>query len=72
MTELSKLKPGASAVIHSFLDDETACNLVSMGIIPGSEVRMMRKAPFGGACYIQSDTQQFALRNSEAACILVK
>lgn len=71
MTELSTLKPGNSATVHSFLDEETACKMISMGILPGSKIKLVRKAPFGGAMYIKSDNQQFAIRNKEAECIVL-
>ena len=71
MTALDTLAKGQTAIVHSFSDDETACKLMSMGILPGSMVKMIRKAPFGGAIYIQADNQQFAIRNYEAACVLL-
>jgi Fe2+ transport system protein FeoA len=43
-----------------------------MGLLPGNTVQMIRKAPFGGAVYIKADNQQFAIRNSEAECIVLK
>lgn len=71
MKELIALEPGQSATIRSFSDEATACKLMSMGILPGSSIKMIRKAPFGGAFYVKADNQQFAIRNSEAACILL-
>jgi len=71
MIALSALKKGESRTIHSFSDEATACKLMSMGILPGSSVKLIRKAPFGGAIYIKADHQQFAIRNTEAACIVL-
>ena len=71
MTVLSTLKRGESGTIHSFSDEATACKMMSMGILPGSAVKLIRKAPFGGAIYIKADNQQFAIRNIEAACIVL-
>jgi len=71
MIELLALKPGKSGTIQSFSDNETACKMMSMGILPGSTVKVVRKAPFGGAIYIKADNQQFAIRNKEAACIML-
>jgi len=71
MIALSSLKPGKSATIHSFSDEETACKMMSMGILPGSAVKLIRKAPFGGAVYIKADNQQFAIRNTEAECVVL-
>ena len=72
MLALNQLKPGESAIVHSFRDEEMAYKLLSMGILPGSSVQMIRKAPFGGAFYIKADFQQFAIRNQEAECIVLK
>lgn len=71
MKELIALEPGSSAIIRSFSDEATACKLMSMGILPGSKVKLVRKAPFGGAIYIKADNQQFAIRNSEAECVML-
>ena len=71
MIDLNALEPGKSATIQSFSDEETACKMMSMGILPGSIVKLVRKAPFGGAIYIKADNQQFAIRNKEAACVLL-
>ncbi len=72
MTALNSLAPGKSAIIHSFSDEATACKMMSMGILPGSKVKLIRKAPFGGAIYIKADNQQFAIRNNEAECVVLK
>ena len=72
MTVLNTLKKGESGTIHSFSDEATACKMMSMGILPGSNIKLIRKAPFGGAIYIKADHQQFAIRNTEAACIVLK
>lgn len=71
MAVLSTLAPGKSGIIHSFSDEATACKMMSMGILPGSSVKLIRKAPFGGAIYIKADHQQFAIRNTEAECIVL-
>jgi len=45
---------------------------MAMGIMPGSSIRMIRKAPFGGGCYIKVDNLLIALRESEALSIILK
>lgn len=72
MSELNSLKPGQIGIIDTFLDEETACKMISMGICPGCQVKVIRKAPFGGAIYIKADHQQFAIRNQEAECVVLK
>lgn len=68
---LNQLAPGDVGTIRKFTDDATACKLMSMGLLPGTTLRVVRQAPFGGAVYIKADTQQFAIRKSEAACIVL-
>jgi ferrous iron transport protein A len=54
------------------MDDEMAQKLTSMGLLPGSMIEMIRPAPFGGAYFIKVDGKNFALRNEEAASILIE
>lgn len=58
--------------ISHFTDDRLAGKLMSMGALPGSEIRLVRKAPFGGGWYVQIDRQILALRKDELDCIVTK
>ena len=49
-----------------------AGKLMSMGLLPGSMVELVRKAPFGHAYYIKADGVRFALREEEAASIFLE
>lgn len=69
---LNHLEKGGSGMIEKFSDEQIACKLMTMGILPGQKVVVIRKAPLGGAIYLKTDHQQFAIRNTEAACILIK
>ena len=53
-------------------DDDFAQKLTTMGLLPGSVIEMVRAAPFGGAFYIKVDGKNFALRQAEAASILIE
>lgn len=70
--KLNQLKPGSSGIISSFTDSSLAARLMSMGLMPGSKVSYIRKAPFGNGLYIQFDNHFIALRKQEAACIQLK
>ncbi|MCB0631036.1 MAG: FeoA family protein [Saprospiraceae bacterium] len=59
-------------IISHFTDDQVAGKLMSMGVLPGSEIRLIRKAPFGGGWYVQIDRQILALRKDELDCIVTK
>jgi len=69
---LDQLEKGKIGTIEQFLDEQAACKLMTMGILPGQQVQVIRKAPLGGAIYLKTERQQFAIRNKEAACILIK
>lgn len=45
---------------------------MSMGVLPGSHVEVVRKAPFGGGCYVKVDNFYLALRREEAASVVLK
>ena len=45
--------------------------LLEMGFLPGSQVKVVRYAPFGGPMHVQVAGYNLALRRSEAATILV-
>ena len=66
------LKIGESGTVKSFDDLECACKLMTMGILPKSQVRVIRKSPFGDALYLQLDKQKIAIRNSEGKAILLE
>ncbi|HEX5624669.1 MAG TPA: FeoA family protein [Saprospiraceae bacterium] len=51
--------------ITGFKDPALAARLIAMGLYPGKILRVIRKAYFGGAYYIEMDDSRFALRESE-------
>ena len=69
---LSELKRGQRAIIDSFTDYETSLKLLEMGCIPGAEVKMNSRAPFGCPITIIVNDYTLSLRLEEAATILVK
>lgn len=70
--EFSKISAGRITTVTGFTNDQLASKLMAMGILPGSQLTLVRKAPFGGAWYVAIDQQFIALRRQEAAAILVK
>lgn len=67
-----KLKTGVTAAVKAL-----ACTgavrrrLIDMGITPGAEIRMLKKAPFGDPMEFELRGYTLSLRKSEAALILV-
>jgi Fe2+ transport system protein FeoA len=69
---LSELKSNESALTLSFSDPALAGKLTAMGLLPGTRIEMVRPAPFGKAYYIKADGVRMALREEEAASILLE
>ena len=57
--------------IIGFTNDQVASKLMAMGILPGNLLRVVRIAPMSGGYYLKVNGQNFALRKSEAASIVV-
>lgn len=69
---LSKLKVGACGKIRQFTNDHMACKMLSMGILPGKILKLVRRAPFGGGLYIKVGDNNIAVRDIEAQNILIE
>lgn len=68
---LSELSAGAAGWVFEFADEAIACRLLCMGVLPGSYVKMVRKAPFNGGVYLRIDGINVVMRNSEAKRIIL-
>jgi ferrous iron transport protein A len=66
------LKLHESARAIAFENSALAGKLTAMGLLPGSMVEMVSVAPFGQAYYIKADGVRLALREEEAASILLE
>ena len=65
-------EPGFKGIIDHFSSDEIARKLMSMGVLPGESIELIRKAPFGGGWYIKVGQRRLALRKQELVCIKMK
>lgn len=67
-----KLKKGVTAFVKAL-----ACTgavrrrLIDMGITPGAQIRMLKKAPFGDPIEFEIRGYALSLRKREAALILI-
>ena len=68
----SVLAVGEVGVVGGFSDAQLACKLLSMGVLPGSRIQLIRKAPFGGAVYVAVDDHCLALRETEFGAIAIR
>lgn len=66
------LKINESARAIALSNPELAGKLTAMGLLPGTLIEMVRHAPFGKAYYIKADGVRLALREEEAASILLE
>ena len=70
--QLHQLLPGESAQIISFHKDLILqSRLVEMGILPGVEIRLLKKGPFNGPIEIKVRCYEVALRYEDAMKINV-
>ncbi len=59
-------------VIKRFSNKVVARKLLSMGILPGMKISIVRRAPFGGSLYIMAGSQYIALRKEEFQDIITE
>ncbi|MEN9612481.1 MAG: hypothetical protein RLZZ628_3295 [Bacteroidota bacterium] len=71
IASLAELKKGENGILTEFLDHQIACKLMSMGILPGKAIALIRRVPFGGGLYVRVAGQNFAIREAEARTILI-
>ncbi|MCB0546630.1 MAG: ferrous iron transport protein A [Phaeodactylibacter sp.] len=70
--QLSAAKPGVEEVVSHYTNDSIGGKLMAMGILPGSRVELVRRAPFGGGWYVRVDNLYIALRMDEASSVVLK
>jgi len=67
------LKEGNIYTLIAYKSDIVATKLMSMGLLPGSELVIIRKAPFGGGFYIKLlENCCIALSSEEANSLILK
>lgn len=66
------LQLNEEATIRDFSDENAACRLLTLGIIPRMRIRMVRRSPFGEAICIQLGNTYIAIRNKEAQKIILE
>lgn len=70
--KLSQVKPGTKVKIKSFESDEIVLKLMEMGCLPGEDITVWKKAPFGDPIYVLVAGYSLSLRLDEAAQIIVE
>src|SRR5687768_9699519 len=73
MTTLGALAVGARACVESIAgDDEISLRLMEMGLVPGTELRVVGLAPLGDPLELELRGYRLSLRRSEAERVGVK
>ncbi|MCC6725447.1 MAG: ferrous iron transport protein A [Saprospiraceae bacterium] len=67
---VTQLKAGFGGRISHFTDERIAGKLMTMGVLPGSEVKVIRIAPFNGGYYLKVDGINVVVRHNEASSIM--
>ena len=72
-TSLKDLRTGAIARVLAYAPGGAAYRqkLLSMGLTPGTQLRVIRVAPFGDPLVIEVRGYQLSLRKAEAATLIV-
>lgn len=69
-TTLAELEPGQCGTILRLLGDSQSClRLLEMGLTPGTHVKVLRAAAFGGPLEVLVRGYQLSLRREEAALL---
>ena len=66
------LKTGEKGVIYRFENDQLAAKLLSMGLLPGKSLTLVRRIPMGGGLYLKVGNHNFAVREEEARDIILE
>ena len=70
---LSSLEPGDTAIIKQFEgNSRLQSRLVEMGVLPGVQVRMIKKTPFEGPIAFKIRGYEVSLRYGDAEQILLQ
>jgi ferrous iron transport protein A len=69
--KLSQLKPGQSAIIKEYNNEEIHLKLMEMGCLPGEKLTVEQKAPLGDPVSISIAGYTLSLRLNEADHIIV-
>nr|MBI1230823.1 ferrous iron transport protein A [Cytophagales bacterium] len=68
----ASLQRGEQSVIAHIEDSPYSINFLEIGLLPGKQIRVIQRAPFGGPIAFLVDGHMMALRISEAELIQVQ
>ncbi len=68
---LAELRVGEKGTIRAIADEDVSIKLFEMGCLPGAEVRVCCRAPFGGPVCFAVSGYHLSLREDEARLIML-
>jgi ferrous iron transport protein A len=71
MVETLERVPAGGRVRIERIDGALATRLAELGLVPGSEVEVIRAIPFGGPIVLDHEGFRFAIRRIDAGAISV-
>ncbi len=71
MTTLADLRPGTRAVVEGFAGGDVPARLLEMGILPGTLVEVVRRAPLGDPIDVRVRGYHLSVRQHEARLVRV-
>ena len=73
MRSLDRIVPGSRAVVHDIkAEDSFTRSLLELGLVPGTEIEVVRRAPLGDPIELVVRGSHFSIRRQEARRILVE
>lgn len=73
MRSLDRIVPGSRAVVHDIkAEDSFSRSLLELGLVPGTEIEVVRRAPLGDPIELVVRGSHFSIRRQEARRILVQ
>jgi len=73
MSTLDLLKPGASGRLVSIGGERSfRCRLMELGLLPGTQVRVVRRVDVGGLVELEVRGCRISVRQGEASLLLVE
>ena len=72
MLTLRDLDPGERGTVTGYVHDSPPGRLLEMGLVPGTEVEVTRRAPLGDPIDLKVRGFHLSIRQHEAACIRIE
>ena len=73
MTSLDSLRPGSAArVVRIGGERSFRCRLMELGLLPGTAVRLVRRADVGGLLELEVRGCRLSVRRGEASLLMVE